>query len=78
MAVPSNKVEHCEPIRVDLFNNLQVGELESILQWFEISGKTLSTIPAVLPKEGELYIFDLGSDTSQWEKIKKKLRWVAI
>ena len=65
-----------EPIRKDLFNNLQVDELEGILKWFKISGKTLFNVPAVLPKEGELYIFDLGSDTSQCGKIKKKLRWV--
>ena len=61
--------EHCEPIRVDLFNNLSVDELEGILEWFITSGKTLSDIPPVLPKEGELYIFDLRSDKSQWDWI---------
>ena len=63
-----------EPICKNLFNNMQVDELEGILKWFKISGKTLSNVPAVLPKEE--YIFDLGSDTAQCEKIKKKLRWV--
>ena len=74
MDISSKEVNHCEPVRVDLFNNLSVDELEGILQQFYASGKTSSTVPPVLPKEGELYIFDLGNDTSQWEKTKKKLR----
>ena len=63
MAVPYNETEHCKPIGVDLFNNLQVDELEGILEWFVTSDKTFSNVPPVLPK-GELYMFDLGSDTS--------------
>lgn len=67
-------MEYCKPVCLDLFNNLSVDEFKAVLQQFVASGETLSNIPPVLPKEGELYIFDLGSDTSQWEKTKKKLR----
>ena len=50
-------------------------ELEGVLEWFVTSDKALSNVPPVLPKEGELHVFDLGNDTSHWEKTKKKLRW---
>ena len=61
-------------MRVDLFNNLSVLEFEEILGKFVSSGETFWTFPPVLPKEGELYIFDLGTDISQWEKSKKIFR----
>ena len=30
--------------------------------------------PPVLPKEGEVYLFDLGPDNTSWEQMKKKYR----
>ena len=37
-------------------------EFEEMLGKFVSSGKTFCNVPSVLPKEGELYIFDLGTD----------------
>ena len=50
-------MEYCKPVRLDLFKNLSVDEFKAVLQQFFASGETLSNIPPVLPKEGELYIF---------------------
>ena len=77
MTVPRKK-EYCQPVHVDLFNNLLVIKFEDMLGKFISSGETSSSVPPVLTKEGELYIFDLGTDTLQWDKCKKKFRYSDI
>ena len=38
-------------------------------------GDSIAQAPPVLPKEGEVYLFDLGPDNASWEQMKKKYRY---
>ena len=68
-----------EDIAVPIISNAQKNmETEEILDIFrrateEFSDK-ISNVPPVLPIEGEVYLFDLGPDSSLWDKNKKKFR----
>ena len=63
------------PVRRDLYENL---DGDQVLEIFENATKkyrdSVAQAPPVLPKEGELYLFDLGPEDSSWEQMKKKYR----
>ena len=57
--------------KCDLYQNLEKEEILRILAKASQDHNVLSIAPPVLPKEGELYIFDLGPDRSLWESNKR-------
>ena len=67
-------MELVSPVRCDLLGNLEKDQILEILCDVSDNRDLLSNAPPVLPKEGELYVFDLGHDASLWERNKKKLR----
>ena len=36
----------------------------------------LSSVPPVRPIAGQIFLFDLGADTSLWEKQRRQLRYI--
>ena len=55
-------------VRSDLFHNLEKHQVSTTQR------SLISNAPPVLPKGGELFIFDLGQDKSSWESNKRKFR----
>ena len=61
------------PVRIDAFVNLHV-QADDVLKLFnevESQKSMESCLPPVLPLEGHVYVFNLGTDS---EKNKKKFR----
>ena len=55
----------------NLLNNLTGEEIIAVI---DENVNHLSNLPPVLPKEGQLFIYDLGDDKSLWESKKRKFR----
>ena len=68
--------DECVPIRTDAYNNLTSEEVYELLTNAEALYYQLSTEPPVQPKEGCIFLYDLGPDESTWESQKKKLRYI--
>ena len=62
------------PVERNLFNNLDADDIVRIFRKATINRDLISTLPPVLPKEGEIYVFDLGPDPQLWDNNKKKFR----
>ena len=70
-----NDEDSAIPVRVDLLENLQPEEILTILNEVRFGKyKNSGNVPPVLPKEGHLYIYDLGCNNELWENKKKKYR----
>ena len=61
-------------VRSDLFHNLEKHQILEIVHEVSTKRSLISNAPSVLPKGGELFIFDLGQDKSSWESNKRKFR----
>ena len=51
---------------LEIFRQLSVNHSESVID---------TCLPPVLPKAGELYVYDLGDDTDKWDSNKRKIRF---
>ena len=75
VAMDVNDEDSAIPVRVDLLENLQPEEILTILNEVRFGKyKNSGNVPPVLPKEGHLYIYDLGCNNELWENKKKKYR----
>ena len=70
-----NTDEKCIPLSIQCYNNLTT---EAVFDIFKKSTtkykKYISDAPPVLPREGQMFLYSLGSDETLWEKKKRKLR----
>ena len=66
-----------KPFKTSTIHNLEGDE---VLNYFNQAAQSntvvVSSLPPVLPRAGELYIFDLGPEESQWDNKKKKMRYL--
>lgn len=74
MNASSFRQQSAKPAKTGLNHNLDVNELIDFLEEVALGKDMIFSTPPVLPKEGELYVFDLGSDKSQWDQKKRKFR----
>ena len=64
------------PVRSDGYENLEGDQVLDIFQNATTKYRdSIARAPPVLPKEGEVYLFDLGPDNASWEQMKKKYRY---
>ena len=64
------------PVRSDCYENLDGDRVLDIFQNATTMDRdSIAQAPPVLPKEGEVYLFDLGPDNASWEQMKKKYRY---
>ena len=68
----------CTPFRRDVHQNLEADEVLKMFCTISTQQQLLCNAPPVLPKGGELYIFDLGEDSNKWESWKRKFRLVSL
>ena len=66
------------PAQRDLQENLDVDAVIEVFEGVSLKKNLISCSPPVLPKEGELYIFDLGQDRSKWDSNKRKFRRACV
>ena len=70
--------EDCVPVCFDAFEPLKSEEVYDYLTNASTKyGQKLSTLPPVQPKEGTVFLYYLGSDKSEWDLKKRKLRYCA-
>lgn len=64
------------PVRSDCYENLDGDQVLEIFQNATTKYRdSVAQAPPVLPKEEEVYLFDLGPDNASWEQMKKKYRY---
>ena len=64
------------PVRSDCYENLDGDQVLEIFQNATTKYRdSIAQAPPVLPKEGEVNLFDLGPDNASWEQMKKKYRY---
>ena len=62
------------PIKYNCLENLAAEEIIEIFNNAVVFQDKFSSVAPVRPTAGQIFLFDLGADKSQWEIRKKQLR----
>jgi len=66
------------PLQSNCLENLAAEEIFKLFNHAAEYEDKFSVVAPVRPITGQIFLFHLGEDESQWEKRKKQLRYIAI
>jgi len=62
------------PIKCNCLENLTAGQIFELFNDVAQHKDKISSVAPIRPTAGQIFLFDLGADKTQWEKRKKQLR----